>query len=227
MSAPIWRHSPNFGPRRNGARPQLVVLHYTAMDDPAEVLARLCDPSTSVSAHYVIGRDGTTWQLVADADRAWHAGQGGWLGVEDVNSRSLGIELVNTGCEPFSAPQMHALSQLMRVLMTRWSIAPVDVIGHSDMAPERKDDPGPRFDWRRLAREGYALWPEGLGADRPLDASLDRIGYPPGPGAQRLAAFRARFLPAASGPECVEDRRRAEAVATGFCRARGIARPGY
>lgn len=152
--------SPNFGPRRDGATPKLVVIHYTAMADCAGAIRALCDPLREVSAHYLIGRDGQCHALVDEAMRAWHAGAGTWRGIWDVNSHSIGIELDNCGFSPFSAPQMDCLCDLLRGIMARWHIAPEGVIGHSDMAPGRKIDPGPRFDWARLAREGLAVMPE-------------------------------------------------------------------
>lgn len=148
--------SPNHGPRRDDLIPSIVVLHYTAMDSAEAALERLCDPYAEVSAHYLIGRTGAVTQLVAEERRAWHAGAGEWRGLQDINSRSIGIELDNTGDHPFPEPQMMALETLLRDIMKRWSISPDDVIGHSDMAPGRKWDPGPRFDWARLARLGLA-----------------------------------------------------------------------
>lgn len=186
-----------------------------------EVLAWLCAPSVELSAHYVINRDGTCFHLVTEEMRAWHAGAGAWTGLHDINSRSIGIELVNSGLEPFPAPQILALEGVLAGIMARWQIAPVDVIGHSDMAPDRKQDPGTRFDWRGLARSGYALWPEGIGADVDFDASLDRIGYPPAPPSDRLAAFRTRFRPEGQGPLCRLDRQRASRVAQVFAELRG------
>ncbi|MTH64922.1 N-acetylmuramoyl-L-alanine amidase [Paracoccus shanxieyensis] len=194
--------SPNHGDRR-GQRPELIVLHYTGMADGASARARLCDPLAEVSAHWLIHEDGTTEALVPEDRRAWHAGAGEWRGSGDVNSRSIGIELVNTGARPFPEPQMAALEALLRRIMTRWDIVPAGVIAHSDMAPDRKIDPGPRFDWRRLALQGLAIWPEG-GDEQPLAASLARIGYPAGPAT--LAAFRLRFRPWAEGPEDATDR---------------------
>lgn len=148
--------SPNCGPRRDGLTPVMVVLHYTAMADAASALERLCDPSAEVSAHYLIDGTGEVVQMVQEADRAWHAGAGEWGGLADINSRSIGIELDNRGTHPFSAPQMDALEDLLRGIMARWSIPPEGVIGHSDMAPGRKADPGPHFDWVRLERQGLA-----------------------------------------------------------------------
>ncbi len=153
---PLWHPSPNFGPRRQGRAPALIVLHYTAMETAAAALERLCDPVHEVSAHYLIGKDGRLWQLVAEDQRAWHAGAGEWAGQGDVNSRSIGIELDNRGTHPFPEPQMRCLEGLLGQIMTRWRIPPEGVIGHSDMAPGRKLDPGPRFDWQRLSRGGLA-----------------------------------------------------------------------
>ncbi|MEJ6392222.1 N-acetylmuramoyl-L-alanine amidase [Gymnodinialimonas sp. 2305UL16-5] len=152
--------SPNFGPRRDGLTPTLVVLHYTAMSDCAAAARVLCDPAREVSAHYLIGRDGAVLDLVDEDQRAWHAGKGTWHGQGDVNSRSIGIELDNDGASPFSAPLMAALERLLPQILARWDIPPQGVIGHSDMAPGRKIDPGPRFDWRRLARQGLSIWPD-------------------------------------------------------------------
>ncbi|AWX93551.1 N-acetylmuramoyl-L-alanine amidase [Paracoccus mutanolyticus] len=202
--------SPNHGDRR-GQRPALVVIHYTGMADAESARARLCDPLAEVSAHWLIREDGRTEALVPEDRRAWHAGAGSWQGREDVNSRSIGIELANPGDRPFPEPQMAALGSLLRGIMARWDIGPAGVIAHSDMAPGRKTDPGPRFDWRRLALGGLALWPEGLGEDRPLADSLPRIGYPDNPAA--LSAFRLRFRPWATGPETEDDRRAAAALA--------------
>ncbi|SNR26516.1 N-acetylmuramoyl-L-alanine amidase [Paracoccus sediminis] len=205
--------SPNHGDRR-GARPELIVLHYTGMADTAEARARLCDPAAQVSAHWLIHEDGLTEALVPEDRRAWHAGAGSWQGRDDVNSRSIGIEIANPGDRPFPMRQMDALVFLLRQVMARWRIGPHAVIAHSDMAPDRKIDPGPRFDWQRLAREGLAVAVAAQqGHDTPLEASLTRIGYPPADPAARLAAFRLRFCPWADGPESESDRRIAAHIA--------------
>ncbi|MDO5657631.1 MAG: N-acetylmuramoyl-L-alanine amidase [Paracoccus sp. (in: a-proteobacteria)] len=211
--------SPNHSERKGGLTPRLIVLHYTGMADGPSARARLCDPEAEVSAHWLIHEHGQAEALVPEDRRAWHAGAGAWCGVEDINSRSIGIEIVNPGNAPFAARQMDALEDLLSAIMSRHAIGPEGVIGHSDMAPGRKIDPGPRFDWRRLARQGLALWPEGLGADLPLAHSLTRIGYPDAP--QRLHAFRLRFRPGASGPEDETDRRIAAAASDLFMRCRG------
>lgn len=153
---PIWHPSPNFGERRDRLVPSLVVIHYTAMDSAQAALDRLCNPEHEVSAHYLIGRDGTLWQMVHEKQRAWHAGAGEWHGQSDINSRSIGIELDNTGAHPFSEPQIAVLEALLRQIQKQWSISPDNVIGHSDMAPGRKCDPGPRFPWQRLERLNLA-----------------------------------------------------------------------
>lgn len=176
------------------------MIHYTAMTSAGAALTRLCDPVAEVSAHYLIAGDGTCWQLVEEDQRAWHAGAGCWQGKGDVNSRSIGIELDNTGRHPFSEPQMAALDTLLLGILTRWSIPASGVIGHSDMAPTRKHDPGPRFNWRRLARQGLAIWPDGAGLPGDFDADAARFGYPQANQADVLAAFRARFRPWGHGP---------------------------
>lgn len=194
----IWHPSPNCGPRRDNARPDLIVIHYTAMGSAQAALERLCDPEAEVSAHYLIGRCGSVWQMVDEAERAWHAGAGQWGAVCDVNSRSVGIELDNRGDHPFAEPQMRALEALLPGIMSRWGIPPERVIGHSDMAPARKIDPGPRFDWRRLARQGVSVWPGDAGDDRlTLGAALRDFGYAVAaddtPAPEVVAAFCTRF----------------------------------
>lgn len=200
--------SPNHGPRRGGVRPDMVVLHYTGMAGLGPALDRLRDPSAQVSAHYVIAADGRLFALVPEDLRAWHAGAGGWGGVSDVNSRSIGIELENPGTAPFPAPQMATLEALLPALLARWSIPPARVIGHACMAPTRKADPGPRFDWRRLARAGLAIWPEVTEPPPDPDRFLPlarAFGYPEAPAEAILTAFRARFRPWAHGPLAAED----------------------
>ncbi len=154
--------SPNFGERRLGP-PDMIVIHYTGMATCAAARDRLCDPEAEVSAHYLIDLDGSTEQLVDEASRAWHAGLSEWRGETDINSRSIGIELVNRGhgsdYHPFPAPQMEALIALMTDIRTRWNIVPENVVGHEDIAPGRKIDPGSKFDWARLKRLGLARGP--------------------------------------------------------------------
>lgn len=190
----IWRSSPNFGPRRNGLSPQFVVLHYTAMESAEAALDRLCDPEAEVSAHYLIGKNGTCWQLVEEAARAWHAGQGSWQGLTDLNSRSIGIELDNRGAEPFPEPQMRVLETVLKGVLDRWSLPPEAVIAHSDLAPGRKTDPGTRFDWARLARQGLAArTPEPVTPHTDIPNALCEAGYADDvDDSARLAAFRLR-----------------------------------
>jgi N-acetylmuramoyl-L-alanine amidase len=196
----------------------MVVLHYTGMATAAEALARLCDPAAEVSAHYLITETGTVLCLVPEAARAWHAGAGRWGAVSDVNSRSIGIELANPGNHPFPAPQMAALEQLLAGVLARHAIHPARVIAHSDMAPARKRDPGPRFDWRRLALEGLSVWPTATpGPHAPLADSLARIGYDPAlPPDLALSAFRLRVRPWAQGPADAVDRALAHDLADRF-----------
>lgn len=208
--------SPNSGERRGGARPSLVVLHYTGMPTLAEARARLCDPTAEVSTHYLIAGTGATEALVPEARRAWHAGAGGWGKVTDVNSASIGIELANPGNAPFTHRQMAALEILLAEILARHAIRPERVIAHSDMAPSRKSDPGPRFDWRRLALAGMSVWPEPGDPRADFAAALTAIGYPPAPLEDRLRAFRLRFRPWARGPLAPEDRALADNLARRF-----------
>lgn len=202
------RPSPNRDARPPGVPIDTVVLHYTGMASGAAALDRLCDPAAEVSAHYLIERDGRILRLVAEEERAWHAGRSFWAGAERLNDRSIGIELVNPGhahgLAPFPEPQLTALVSLLRAILARRPIPPARVLGHSDVAYERKLDPGERFPWARLAREGLALWPARAGTLAPDPAAADRclaaIGYrPPGDPCARfraLAAFQRRFRPA-------------------------------
>ncbi|HET9629299.1 MAG TPA: N-acetylmuramoyl-L-alanine amidase, partial [Novosphingobium sp.] len=139
----------------------MLVLHYTGMPTGEEALARLCDPRAKVSAHYFIDEDGTVTQLVEEERRAWHAGRSYWRGVTDVNSASIGIELVNPGHEwgyrEFTRAQMEALCPLAADIIKRHDIPRANVVGHSDIAPSRKQDPGELFDWPLLARLKLAL----------------------------------------------------------------------
>ena len=202
----VERPSPNFGERRGVAEPSLVVLHYTGMETAEAALERLCDPECEVSAHYLIDREGTVHQLVEESKRAWHAGAGRWAGHDDINSLSIGIELDNDGGSSFAAPMMAALETLLADILTRYRLDPKAVIGQSDIAPDRKADPGRRFDWRRLARRGLAIWPEpSLEGDFLRHAAI--FGYPTKHGEPVvLDAFRQRFRPDATGPIGPADR---------------------
>lgn len=178
------RASPNHDARPAGRAVDMIVLHYTGMRTGEEALRRLCDPEARVSAHYLVEEDGRIFALVPEERRAWHAGVAEWEGEADVNGRSIGIELVNPGHEfgyrPFRDAQIAALIALIRGIRRRWPVADGRILGHSDVAPLRKQDPGELFPWRRLAAAGIGLWPErqGLAASTiaPLSA-LARFGY--------------------------------------------------
>lgn len=152
------RVSPNFGPRREGVRPDCLILHYTGMETGGAAEAWLCNPQSEVSSHYLVHEDGRVVQMVRESDRAWHAGKGSWKGVSDVNSFSVGIEIVNpgplAGFPDFPAIQIEMVAVLARDICARLSIPPERVLAHSDVAPGRKIDPGERFPWTRLAELG-------------------------------------------------------------------------
>ncbi len=170
------------------------------MDGDSAAEDRLCDPGSGVSCHYLIDRRGAVVQMVAEERRAWHAGAGAWGAVGDVNSRSIGIELSNSGAMPFAAAQMETLERLLREIVARWKVAPARVIGHSDCAPERKADPGSCFDWARLARAGLAAATPGGEAKGDFVAAMQRAGYTGSVDPQRLlAALRLRHRPWARG----------------------------
>ncbi|MBV8169405.1 MAG: N-acetylmuramoyl-L-alanine amidase, partial [Alphaproteobacteria bacterium] len=157
----VDRPSPNFSARN--AAIDTLILHYTGMQSGQAAIERLCDPAAQVSAHYVIDEDGTIHRLVDEPHKAWHAGVSFWQGDEDLNRVSVGIELVNPGHEwgyrAFPAPQLASCLALARDIVQRHAIAPSRVVGHSDVAPTRKEDPGELFDWALLARHGVGLWP--------------------------------------------------------------------
>ncbi len=178
----------------------MVVLHYTAMSSAEEARDWLCNTEAQVSAHYVLAEDGRLWQLVDEDARAWHAGAGGWGDTQDVNSRSIGIEISNTGRQPFPEPQMAVLEGLLAGILSRWSIPAHRVVAHSDTAVGRKIDPGPHFDWRRLALQGLSVWPEPATPGQ-FEKDAARFGYHWQSGQEDalLDAFRLRFRPWATG----------------------------
>lgn len=197
--------SPNFGERRDGATPDIIVLHYTAMPDWGAARDWLCNPVAEVSAHYIISEQGDVVQMVAEDQRAWHAGAGSWGDITDVNSRSIGIELNNTGSAPFAAPLMDALERLLPEIMDRWAIPPERVIAHSDLAPGRKIDPGAKFDWARLVRAGLAVAatpPAAVAANEDAFVrDLATVGYDARVSTDvLLSAFRLRHRQGHSGP---------------------------
>lgn len=189
----------------------MLVLHYTGMRTAEAAVERLCDPAAKVSAHYVVDEDGAILRLVAEERRAWHAGRGAWQGETDCNAASIGIEIVNPGHEfgyrDFPEGQIDSVISLISDIRTRWTIPDVRIIGHSDLAPERKQDPGERFPWKRLASVGHGLWfepaleriealgpslglgDEGLGVIV-LRAGLHRLGYALQPGGNYDEATR-------------------------------------
>ena len=196
--------SPNHEARVEDAAIDMLVVHYTGMASAAAALQRLCDPAAKVSAHYLIDEDGSVHRLVAEDRRAWHAGVASWRGVADVNARSIGVELVNPGHEfgyrPFAEPQMEAFRALAAEIIARHAIPARNVVGHSDVAPSRKSDPGEFFDWRGLAEAGIGLWPRP--ADH-LETVAERIvemladyGYDTGDAAAAVKAFQRHFRPA-------------------------------
>jgi N-acetylmuramoyl-L-alanine amidase len=184
--------SPNFDARTKV--PDMIVLHYTGMQTGEAALARLCDPEAKVSSHYLVEEDGRVFRLVAEERRAWHAGVSFWKGEEGVNHASIGIEIVNPGHEfgyrAFPEAQVAAVIALVADIRTRWEIEDSRIIGHSDVAPARKQDPGELFPWKRLAEAGHGVWAEadpapgeplGEGAEGvgvfALQAGLTRLGY--------------------------------------------------
>jgi N-acetylmuramoyl-L-alanine amidase len=234
MTRYIERPSPNFDAR---TRPvDLVVLHYTGMQDAETALKRLTDPAPvagrypgpwqppgaqadaplpRVSAHYVVGEAGEIYALVAEEHRAWHAGASSWEGEGDVNSRAIGIEIVNGGHDfglpDFPAQQIDGLIALLKEVFSRWSeLKPSRVVAHSDVAPERKHDPGEKFPWKRLADAGVSIWPQHvatqLSEDDPVSDIQQQLalfgygvrqtGFMDEPTKAALCAFQRRFRPA-------------------------------
>jgi N-acetylmuramoyl-L-alanine amidase len=158
------RPSPNFNERRQPPHIDILVLHYTGMATAEAAIRLLCDPASKVSAHYVVDEAGHVARLVAEEKRAWHAGVSSWAGERDLNSRSIGVEIANGGhdggCPPYPEAQMKVVEALCLEIMSRHPIMPRSVVAHSDIAPERKLDPGEWFDWARLARAGVGIWVE-------------------------------------------------------------------
>ena len=198
---PVARPSPNFDDRPNTTPIDMLVLHYTGMQTPEAALDRLCDAAAKVSAHYLIDEEGTVYALVEEDRRAWHAGVSFWRGATDINARSIGIELVNPGHEfgyrEFPPPQMAALKELAVKILDRHPIPARNVVGHADVAPARKTDPGELFDWAGLAAAGIGLWPDGDVSDGdPVEvpAMLSDYGYDV-TDAAAITAFQRHFHP--------------------------------
>ena len=234
MPPPIEAPSPNFDART--APPTMAVLHYTGMRSGDEALARLRDPAAKVSAHWLIEEDGRLFSLVPEERRAWHAGKAFWKGETDINACSIGVELVNPGHEwgyrPFPAAQIDALCALLDAVRNRWEIPDGRILGHSDVAPARKTDPGELFPWANLAARGHGLWvepapspgapldlgEEGVGVFA-LQAGLTRLGYDNAPSGRfdertqvNLTAFQRHWRPS-----------QVDGVADGETRARLVA----
>ena len=208
---PKWIPTPNFGERKGGVRPSMIVLHYTDTQDTQEALDYMMNPVREVSAHYVVEKDGQVIQMVKDEKRAWHAGKAYWRGERDINSYSIGVEIVNSGHtyghEPFPEVQIEMVVRLCKRVMKKWGIEASGVLGHSDVAPGRKEDPGHLFPWQRLAEQGIGIWPEPTAGDFEAAAGilaqnggfsglLRQIGYDPDAGKEeRVLAFHRRFYP--------------------------------
>jgi N-acetylmuramoyl-L-alanine amidase len=191
--------SPNHD-ERGGAAIDMLVLHYTGMPSAEAALARLCDAEAKVSSHYTIGEDGAVYAHVPETRRAWHAGRSFWAGVRNVNACSIGIELVNPGHEfgyrAFAPSQIASLKNLCRDILARHAIPASRVLGHSDVAPARKDDPGELFPWEDLAGAGIGLWPQERQRFAPA-SDLARWGYDPeAPPDKTITAFQRHFRPA-------------------------------
>jgi N-acetylmuramoyl-L-alanine amidase len=226
--------SPNFDART--APPDILLLHYTGMPTGEAALARLVDPAAKVSAHYLVEEDGRVFALVPEERRAWHAGVSFWKGERDINARSIGIEIVNPGHEfgyrAFPGRQIDVVIALLGDIRGRWEIDDARILGHSDVAPARKEDPGELFPWRRLAEAGHGLWAEPAAAPGAplregdegagvfaLQAGLARLGYDSAPSgaydaatASIVRAFQRHWRP-----------KRVDGVADGETRARLIA----
>lgn len=190
-----WVASPN----RDERQPVLIVLHATEQESVEQSLhtLRTANANGPVSAHYLIGRDGRRYQLVPDELRAWHAGAGRWGTITNVNAASIGIELDNKPPDEFTDAQVASLLLLLEDLCTRWSIPRTQVIAHSDLAPSRKVDPGPRFPWQRVFDAGFGIWPTGELREPPPGfdpwRALAQLGYPLADRAKAVRAFHLRF----------------------------------
>jgi len=198
-------------PNHDARRPNYIVLHDTTSPEAAHALATLTDPAREVSAHYLIGRDGTLYRLVDESRRAWHAGRSYWGGLTDLNSVSIGIELDNTGAEPYAEAQIERLLVLLGELQERHRLPPHHVIGHGDVAPGRKIDPSRYFPWQRLAEAGFGLWCREAEASSALPdpwLALQAIGYNPALPDAALASFRRHYRGIDSDAPVDQDDRR-------------------
>lgn len=198
------RPSPNFDARR----PTLVVIHHTSDDGAEGALRTLTDPRRKVSAHYLVSRDGRILQLVDERERAWHAGESSWAGIDDVNSASIGIELDNNGREPFAEPLITALLALLSDIKERYDIPDANFVGHGDVAPGRKVDPSALFPWQRLATQGFGLWcqPPYPAVPAGVDTALllRALGYDLARPDAAVGAFKRHFVPDDPNPQMTE-----------------------
>jgi len=194
----IQKPSPNFD-NRDGQSVDMLVLHYTGMQSAEAALARLCDETAKVSAHYMVSEDGNIFQLVDENNRAWHAGVSYWRGNSNINQRSVGIEIVNKGHEfgycPFPQAQMEAVASLCSDIVAHHKIPPRNVVGHSDIAPTRKKDPGELFDWKLLADRGIGLFPFQTTNNQQPATALNQYGYDITNLPQAITAFQRHFRP--------------------------------
>ncbi len=192
--------SPNLNDR--SISPDMILIHYTDMTSANDALRWMCNPKSNVSAHYLIDEAGLIYQMVPEDKQAWHAGESFWQGNEKLNDRSIGIEIANpghtNGYVPFKELQIETLMRLCEGIMTRWGIPPTRILGHSDVAPRRKQDPGHLFPWKTLADAGLGLWPKsslrGAEGDSILNA-LSQIGYETISPHHTLLAFQRHFQP--------------------------------
>ena len=195
--------SPNFDDR--ASQLDMLILHYTGLPTLEDSLARLCDPASKVSAHYLIDEAGEVFSIVPEAKRAWHAGKSFWAGETDINSASIGIELQNPGHEfgyrPFPAAQIESLMHLCKDIIERHNILAKNILGHSDVAPQRKQDPGELFPWQTLAGEGIGVWPGKLPEVQSFDEQtirkmFTRFGYNPADSlGDIITAFQRHWYP--------------------------------
>lgn len=188
----IQTPSPNFNDREDATPIDMLVLHYTGMQTGQEALDRMCDPAAEVSAHYMIEEDGRIFQLVEEHKRAWHAGISYWRGHTNINSRSIGIEIVNPGHEwgyhPFPEIQIKSVINLCKNILKRHAIEAQNIVGHSDIAPARKEDPGELFPWELLAKNGIGQWPF-------PKMTIEEYGYDMSDAEKAKIAFRRHFMP--------------------------------
>jgi N-acetylmuramoyl-L-alanine amidase len=189
--------SPNFDERPSQTPIDMLVLHYTGMQTGQEALERLYDPEAKVSAHYLIEEDGRIFQLVEESKRAWHAGVSYWRTHTNINARSIGVEIVNPGHDwgyrPFPEAQIQSVITLCQDILSRHPIEPRNVVGHSDVAPTRKTDPGELFPWQRLAENKIGLWPFPTEVDA---TTLQDYGYDISDYEAAITAYRRHFEPA-------------------------------